>query len=503
MNLDLTDINVITQIISDIEGGEERERKKHEFDSWQVYSGNVASYVRSEIIETRPKSYVGYTISDVSFSKMIVDTKSKAYKEQPLRFIPGNDKVKNERVHQIFKEGGAKRQLPYFDTINNLHKHGLIWINNRDEDEMYQFMSLQGFEYSVVINKDTGELIGVILNYGNRDITDASFSGDGLDNLIAESQADSSAQSKVYAMWSKENYVVVKVEKSDVMGQDGQMKAKKSVTYVDIPDNPNNENKIGIIPFVYSSQEMAIDFPTPSPLRQQTINANTLMSEYLTAAKIQGVGQMVIKYPEKYEGKFKKLTTGLLSALKLPQSANPDDPETKVDYISPSPDLEGQKTAVLTYVKQFLNEHGIKNTSAIDNNGQDFSSGIQMAIANSSVQDIIEENQLIYTDVEKQIFEIIKAWEDFRGNSVFSEDDELQVVFKKPKVMISDAEVLANIEKRLSLGLMEKYEALMILDPNLSEDDAKEKAQMIKDNNIQSIQGMNFGYRSNEDSEEN
>ena len=38
-NLDLTDLAVVTQILTDIDGSEERDRRTHAFDSWQVYSG--------------------------------------------------------------------------------------------------------------------------------------------------------------------------------------------------------------------------------------------------------------------------------------------------------------------------------------------------------------------------------------------------------------------------------------------------------------------------------
>ena len=502
MNLDLTDINVVSQIIGDIEGTEERNRKTQNFDSWQIYSGNVKPYVKDVIRSTRSKSYDGYTISDISYSKLITDTKSKAYKEQPLRIIPGSDKTKNERLSEIYQEGCAIRQMPFFDTITNLHKHSLFWVNNLDHNHKYQFMALQGYEYSVVRNKDTGELDAVILNYGNLDITTNAGSGDGIDNLIAESQADSSAQSKIYAMWSKDNYVIVRVETVSVTTISGE-KIKKSVTFVTQKENPSMENVLGIIPFVFLSQEMAIDYPTMSPLKEQTITANQQMSEYLTAANIQGTGQLVFKFPIKFENMFKKITTGLLSAIKLPQSENPDDAKTEVDYINPSPDLSGMNDATTSYVKQVLNEHGIKNTSAVGSEGQDFSSGLQMAIANSSVQDIIEANQNLYVDVERQMFDIIKAWEDFRGNSVFKEDDELNVVFKKPKVMISDAEVLANIEKRLSLGLLEKWEALRILDPNLTQDDAKKKVDEMMQANISNIKGMSFGEKSIQDNKEN
>ena len=232
---------------------------------------------------------------------------------------------------------------------------------------------------------------------------------------------------------------------------------------------------------------MAIDYPTMSPLKSQTITANQQLSELMTAANIQGVGQMVFKYPEKYENKFNKITTGLLSAVKLPQSDNPEDKPTEAAYISPSPDLAGMQAVSLSYIKQVLNEHGLKNTSAIGSEGQDFNSGLQMAIANSSTQDIIEQNQQSYVMVEKEIFKIVKAWEAFRGNTVFKDEDELNIVFRKPKVLISDSEIRANIKFDLDNGLIEKWEAMRVLDPNLSEDDAKEKADNILKTNMDNI----------------
>jgi len=114
-NLDLTDIAIASHIITEIEGSEERARKIDNFDAWQVYSGNVKPYVQAVIEDTRPKSHKGYTISDISFSKTVTDTKSKAYKEQPMRFIDGDDNAKNDRITDIYKEGGALRQLPFLD----------------------------------------------------------------------------------------------------------------------------------------------------------------------------------------------------------------------------------------------------------------------------------------------------------------------------------------------------------------------------------------------------
>jgi hypothetical protein len=84
------------------------------------------------------------------------------------------------------------------------------------------------------------------------------------------------------------------------------------------------------------------------------------------------------------------------------------------------------------------------------------------------------------------------------GLGYFTEDDILEVTFPKPKLMVSDSETLANIEKRLNLGLMQRYEALMMIDPNLSEDQAKEKLMEIDGERMNSMRAVLGNTRSNE-----
>ncbi len=109
---------------------------------------------------------------------MVTDKKSKSYKQQPVRFVERDNKTKNERLEAIYKEGNANRQLPYFDTSFNLHKHSLMWVNYMIDGDMakYNFMALQPHEYSVIRDKTTGKLLAVILNYSHRDITAGSNS---------------------------------------------------------------------------------------------------------------------------------------------------------------------------------------------------------------------------------------------------------------------------------------------------------------------------------------
>jgi hypothetical protein len=493
--IDLLDKSIVMRIINEMNKSEDRDRRTHSFDSWRVYSGDSYDYVLERIQQTRPKSWKGYTISNVALSKVICDKLAKAYKEPPMRKVISEqgEETKTERYNDMLKEAGCSDQTQFFDLVTHLHKYGCMWVNYRQKEQHYQLMTLQPHEFAVVRNKDTGKLECVILNYGNETITGASGAnqqGDGVADLIAESQDDSAAQTETYAMWTDKNHVVIEIQKERIKTASGDQ-VKVSVTYVENPENPDNVNKLGKIPFVFWSEELTPDYPTRSPLLEQTITYNAMMSELMTASNIQGTGQLVFKYPESMEGMFKKITRGLLSAIKLPQSSKKDDKPTEVEYINPNPDLAGQKETINKYLQDVMREHGITSGSAI--NMESFSSGLERAIANANVDDIImkKQQQMIY--IESEIFDIVRRYENFVFNRpTFRDNDTLQVVFKKPKILMTDTEILQNIKTKLELGLIDRADALMLLDRNLSREAAEEKVQDI-DSNLVSLFGASNG----------
>jgi hypothetical protein len=94
---------------------------------------------------------------------------------------------------------------------------------------------------------------------------------------------------------------------------------------------------------------------------------------------------------------------------------------------------------------------------------------------------------MIYSEVEGQVIEILKAYGKLTDSS-----DEYKVIFQKSKVLISDGEVLENIKKRMDMGLITRVEALQIIDPNLTDDDASKKLEKINEerqNNINTFMG--------------
>lgn len=476
--MNLLDKEVILTILSEVDRSEEKDRRKDAFNAYQIYRGNLEPYVKKELQRTRKKSWKSYTYSDISLSGLITDKRGQAYDEEPIRSIDGS-KDKTESLDDIYEEGDADDQLQFFDKLYNLNRYAVMWVNYLSSKEKYQFLAMQPYETVLVRDKDDGELLIVGLNYPRREITQDSQTGDGMSNLIAESQSDSGAQNETWVFWSKDQHVKIEYERAQFVDDNGRQQLKRDINYVDIPNNPNSINPLGILPFVYMAEESSPDYPVVNPLTKQTVKFNVQQSETLTSKNIHGTGIQVFKYPEKFQGKFEKIDFGQLSTVELPQSSNPQDSETDFDYKTSGAQLVPMKEIDFGYVEQVAKQHGLENFE-IDQGSTNAMNGISRAIAGASVQKIITKNQKKYAKLEKRMFEIIKAWEVYIGGPRFGKDDSLQVAFPKPKVMVSDRETLDNLKLMIELGVIEEWEKLIKLDPNLDETAAKEKLARIK-----------------------
>lgn len=478
--MDIRDKNIASQIIEDIEAEQTEKRRIAEYKSYKVASGAQLQYTTLALKELFPQSYQTMRISDVSVSRKVLNKVSKAYKEKPIRTMGDS----TEALTEVYDNGGFNRTFQEFERDFNRQKYGLLWVNNINDK--ISLHSLKGFESFVIIGKG-GKLDGVILNYPDTDITTTSTSDtDYMEQMVAESQDDSSAGTRVYAMWTAQHHSVwkVKLEK----GLNGKL--AKNIINIPLDGNVSGVNPLGIIPFVFATQSSSPDLPFINPITEQSITINLLMSDVLSSASIQGYGQLVVRMPEGYE--LNKLHTGMTTAINLPLVEGNEN-QADASYINANPDLAGMNDVVEKYISEVLGEHGITGGQTAGA----FNSGLERLIANADVTDIVNANQSYFSDIESQVVEIVKRWGEVTGQFKLG-DDDFNVVFPKSKITISDKETLENIEKRLSLGLMTEVEALQVIDPNLDDEAAQEKLENIKKERESKIGGFLDGGQSNE-----
>jgi hypothetical protein len=480
-NYDLTP-EFIRNLVLEIESGPNIERKRRSWISNQIRDGKLYDYVQNRLKIMYPKNWTMYSISEYSISKKIIDKKSKAYKRPPVRRVNSDPNATNA-YSDILKKYRFNQAMKTFDAVYNEHKYALLaCLMDTDElgNPFHKFFSMAPWEYDSVFDKD-GNLKVVVLSNPPQTVKQ-SGTGDSINAIIAESgDADEGINRRVYVLWTDKQHMEL-----IVTGKRGDINATKIEQRLLGPGG-NGANPYGILPFAYGPMTMDVNYPLPSPLPSQTVELNALMSVYLTSAN-QQVGVFVLKYPS--DQPINMVSGSMYTAVQLPQSKNPEDARTEADFISPSPDLGGHKDAVMTYASAILDEHGL-TSSVVTGNNQTFTSALDRIIANSDVQDIIEDNQELYSEIEKMAYKIIGAQLRSIGSNVELPPDELVVTYPKPKVLVSDSEILDNMQKMKSLGIFQDWELLQVFDPNLDEDEAKAKIMDIQNDKVEMVNSFN------------
>ncbi len=483
MAIDILNKGVVQGLINEIEGTENRDRKIYEYRSFEIYSGDQRKHVLKELSVLFPESWKAMRVSNINVEKKVVDKRARVYKAPPTRLVNGES---NDNLDLIYENFNTSFQR--YDVSFNRHSHSLAWIqNSADMPSEFNLKILDPYLFDLVIDPDTNEILAVILSYPDTDITNPESSldrskvkiPDGFNQGIAESPQDAAAETKTYSIWTASHHVSVRVQKTVVKGE-----TKTIIDFVTDESNPEMTNPLGRLPFVWITTAPDLpDYPISSPLAAESVNINVLNSDVLTASALQGFGQLVLKYPE--GSKLSPKHTGFTTAIELPQKADPDAPATTAEYINPNPDLEGMRQVVMDYAESIMGDHGLQNFS-LAGSAKNFTSGFDRALSMADVTEVRECNIQVYEKAEQEIFEIIKAYDKLNKTRLFNENDKLSVIYAKPEILLSEQEKLANVEKKLELGIIQKFEAIMFL-TGMSEDEAKQKLEDIKKERMDSL----------------
>lgn len=495
--LDITNPNDVKQIIFEIEKSKNIDRKKDAWKAFQVLEGNQRFFVKEELKLIYPETHQFFRIGDISISKKAISKKAQAYKTMPKR------ELDNDNETEIYNDLLAKSKMNHsyreFDKHLNHYKYAFLWttwVNPKDDNDegMYVSQALAPYEYDLVRDEITGEVVIFILSYPSAEITEDVGTNDQEEQVITDDQADQSAQTKKYSLWNGKNHVQVL---SRSFNKDKEREIE--ISFLEIPGNPNMENPIGRIPGTFISFDPSTDYPVPSALWKKSIDWNVSFSDLKTASSSQGHGVLKYMYPEGQ--KKQRIHTGQHVAIDLPQSVKPGAPKTDADYINANPNLDGQMNVLKFDAINILDEEGIKTKGGIEGGIEKFASGFDRLLSMADVHDIIRDNQQLYAEcLEQDQYEIIKAYEAALNRTTFK-TESVQIFYEKPKPMITDKELLEVIQKKRELNMIEEWEAIVIANPNISEDQAKEKLERIKKEKQKAMRDIQNQFTSNNNEE--
>lgn len=465
-DIDLTNRKHIYALINDIESEQNVRRKKNAYIAFECQEGRQKDHVKDRLNILYPETSKKFRVGNVEAVKKIVNKKSKAYKTSPIRKL--DDDAQTIALEELYDKFKFSRAFKEADRIFNLHKYTCLWLSYtnppEDGEELegtYNLQALAPYEYDLV-RDDKGVPFVFIQSYSGIEVTKGE---DGIEQTITEDQRDTSAESKRYSFWTARHFVSV-VTKGKAAAGNPFIESMKVIN-----------NPISRLPIAFLSQDTSADYPIPSAMADKSIDWNVEFSDLKTASATQGHGQLTISAPETM--KLRVMHMGMHTAINLPQSRKATDKPTTAEYISASPDLAGQLGVLKFSLLQMLDDEGITTSSAIEGGVNQVTSGFDRLLKEADVQDIIEDNQELYSDcLEPETYLTLKAYEDALNSTAFRSEN-IDTSFLKPKVLITDKETLDNIEKREGLGLSLSYEKHMIIDPNLSKESAIKREEEI------------------------
>lgn len=497
--IELSNHDHLSQIVLEIEGDENIRRKQNAWKAYQVLEGNQREFTKERLKELYPDTHSQFRVGDINMAKKVIEKLSGAYDLAPSRRL--KSKTEDKALSNIYEEFSFNEAYNEADKIYNYYKYVALWLHwinpekSMTEEGQYILRALWPFDYDLIRDEVTGKPTHFILSYADTDVTQQAGQSDGIQQTITESQSDRSAESKIYSIWSKDKFVKIKVK-----GKFGKIDLKvDNISFID----PVKASGLDRLPITFVSASSSVEYPVENPLHEQSIEMNVAFSDLKTASSAQGHGQLTISHPEGQE--IKRVHMGMHRSISLPQSTKKDAPETKAGYINANPDLAGQLEVLKFEAVNILDDNQIKSKGAISGGVEKFSSGIDRLISEADVQGVIENNQNNkYIRLEKGTYLILKSYETAMNQTTFSSDN-LEVTYPKPKVTISDKEVLDNIKLRDELGTMLDYEKHMALDPNLTVEQAKKREEEIKAQKVQAFKDTQdmLGTNDTEDPEDN
>lgn len=483
MAYDITDMKTVQNLTAQINISQNIDRKEDIADGHRIMRGDLDHYVEQRLAQLWTKTHKYFRRSNASITKKIIDTKSTAYQESPMRVLD------TEEETTAYKELTSKfkldKSMELFDKTNNLDHYAALWVNRvmeeGDEEPTYTFRALNQSQFDRIINKQTMETEVVIVSMPESLVLEQIHG----DNTLTDIQDESEDADKMvfYAMWTKENHIMIAFNKKN-----------HKMKMLPIEGNENMINPLGMLPFVFLQEGDILSVPVRPSLPYKDIELNSCRSVLLTGCDVQALGKLIIKHPANQKVP-KTVFDSPFTNTTLPQSTDEGSPETTAEYITPNTNVAEFKEVLDAYEKAIIEEEGITVQQTGDSS---FSSGFERNLAMQSVRTIVEMNQRDYAQVENDIYLIVKRFHEAENSNIFR-SERLKVLFPKPRPIQSRSEILDEIEKEIALGTIESWEKHIRLNPNLTEEEAREKDEAIQNQRANNALNLALSFDNREE----
>lgn len=484
-HLDLLDASCRKRIIEEIHGDENLQRKLKSYKQNQMQNDNFYQYVYEYLCSKYDQSTIDEMVifADVNLQKRISKSEASIYKHAPDRQYDNLSDQQASVIDMIYDDAKANTKLRKSNEAFKFQSQSCMQVV--PEDGRLVFKVLKPHHYDVIpdpINPEKAYCyILSAFDYSDYDRVNKQedregFSGgdayrDGANQKIADFDDSEKAKKTIYAVWSKD-YNFFMNGKAEILSKETMEPLEGEIEESEFI-SPLGE--FGIMPFIDIASDKEFEFwvRQGQSLYDATLRYNVILTTEQQVVEMQGRAQAFYKGDANHMPD--NLRVGTTKVIHIP--VDPNNPvDSEFGFVSPSADLASIRDFRESYLAAFLSSRGI-DTSTVSGSPsmQKASSGFQQLLQMIEKFEASQEDMDMYEKAEQEAYKIIVAWVkslqgtdmlDRKYQTALPDIDQTQVFieYNKPQSVTTEQEQLANIEKKMDMGIYSRIDALMELE---------------------------------------
>lgn len=487
---DVLDLKWRQAYIKQIESSENQERKNEALKRFEIYRDQTRKWVfkalKKQNLKEETLRQMEASVSNLSILKKVVNKLAKVYQTAPIRQVESDDD--RAKIDMLEDELDFDTAMAKTNRYLELSKNAIVYVvpqknviqslNSSKPIFDLKVKVLNSHAYDPILDFDNCEVArGFVLSDYNEASSNEFEQYTGkrsrkFDDPVQDSMSGVSREGKEYIFWTNLYHFTT--------NHKGEIIKDKS------PEDL--KNPVVMLPMISFNYDTDGDFWAygGNDLVDGSIAINLDITNMTDIANIQGYGQVVVKG----ENIPSVLEFGPHTALVFKTNAGEEKPD--VDVLSNNPPIMDWMSMIEQKVALLLSTNNLSPRNvATKLDATNFPSGISQLIEQSEVTFDIEDKQKIFQDNEPVIWEVIRRWMEVltakkQASAALAEigtfkDSDVNLIFPRNKAVVTEAEKLDNLKKRQELGINSEIEILMIDNPDLSEEEAQEKLDKIKE----------------------
>lgn len=467
--MNFLDLDYRKKIIEQINGSENKERKKASLKEYEIFNDRLDQYVREYLRNQFSATTVREmpVVSSINLAKRIVTQEASIYRNEPKRDFSNVSDLEKETLNQIYSEMNFDAKMLKLNQIFKLQNQACLMIIPKNGELVAR--ALYAHQYDVIPSVSDPEIAGAyVISSFDRSMYLPSQTSNGVNEEIADQ--DDYKSNERYIVWTPELHFV--------MDGNGKFITEETVSPL---------VEYGLMPFVDISAEKDFEFFVRNghSLTDFAVQYCGALSDLGNIVKLQSYSQAWLSGAK--ELMPQSIVVGVNTILKLP--IDPDNKvETKFGFASPNSDLAGASNYVEMILSNFLTSRGVDPKAITGKgDGQKFTSGVERFLSLIEKFEASRSDIALFRNAECQAFKLIKAWSDVYSGTEFlekeyqlslSEEADVFVKYAEPSLIQSKQEQVDSLQKEIELGLKSRIEAIAEL-RNVDLNKAKEIAQEI------------------------